>query len=57
MASAISATRRASGPATRPVYGGKIGMRPALGLKPATPHQAAGNRMEPPMSVPRCSGP
>ena len=45
------------GPATRPAYGGLMGTRPRLGLKPTTPHQPAGRRMEPPMSVPMCSGP
>jgi hypothetical protein len=55
-ASAASATLRVIGPATRPGNGGWIGTRPRLGLKPTTPHHAAGSRIEPPMSVPRCSG-
>ena len=37
--------------------GGSIGIRPRLGLSVKMPHQAAGNRSEPPMSVPMCSGP
>ena len=44
-------------PAARPVYGGSIGTRPRLGLSVNTPHQLAGRRSEPPMSVPTCSGP
>ena len=31
-------------------------MRPKLGLSPTRPHQAAGIRTEPPMSVPSPSG-
>jgi hypothetical protein len=54
---AASRTLRVIGPATRPAYGGLIGMRPRLGFRPNTPHHAAGRRTEPPMSVPRCSGP
>ena len=42
---------------TRPAYGGLIGMRPRLGFSVKMPHQAAGSRSEPPMSVPTCSGP
>ena len=34
-----------------------MGMRPRLGLSPKMPHQPAGRRIEPPMSVPMCSGP
>lgn len=34
-----------------------LGTRPRLGFRPTMPHHAAGRRMEPPMSVPRCSGP
>ena len=55
--SAASATVRVIGPATRPAYGGSIGIRPRLGLSVKTPHQPAGRRTEPPMSVPTCSGP
>jgi hypothetical protein len=32
--------------------GGLIGTRPAEGFSPTTPHQPAGSRTEPPMSVP-----
>ena len=55
--SAASATVRVIGPATRPAYGGSIGIRPRLGLRVKMPHQPAGRRTEPPMSVPRWSGP
>jgi len=34
-----------------------MGIRPRVGLNPTNPHQAAGRRTEPPMSVPMCSGP
>ena len=57
MASALSATVRVIGPATRAANGGSIGTRPKLGLRPKMPHQPAGSRTEPPMSVPMCSGP
>ncbi len=57
VSSAVSATVRVSGPMTRPGYGGATGIRPKLGLSPTTPHHPAGNRTEPPMSVPTCSGP
>ncbi len=57
ISSAASITVRVIGPATRPAYGGLIGMRPRLGFRPNTPHQPAGRRIEPPMSVPTCSGP
>ncbi len=57
ISNAASATLRVIGPATRPIYGGSIGTRPRLGLSPNTPHQPAGSRIEPPMSVPMCSGP
>ena len=55
--SAVSVTVRVMGPAQRPMKGGSMGMRPRLGLSVAMPHQAAGRRTEPPMSVPMCSGP
>src|SRR3954464_6526460 len=32
-------------------------MRPRLGFRPTRPHQPAGSRTEPPMSVPTCRGP
>jgi hypothetical protein len=32
-------------------------MRPRLGFKATSPHQQAGSRTEPPISVPRCRGP
>src|SRR5260370_7332811 len=57
ISNAASATLRVIGPATRPIYGGSIGTRPRLGLSPNTPHQPAGTRLDPPMSVPMCSGP
>src|SRR3954452_6336718 len=34
-----------------------MGIRPRLGFSPTRPHQHEGNRTEPPISVPRCSGP
>ena len=37
--------------------GGSIGTRPRLGFSPKMPHQPAGSRIEPPMSVPMWSGP
>jgi len=37
--------------------GGSIGTRPRLGFSPTRPHQPAGSRTEPPISVPRCRGP
>jgi hypothetical protein len=47
---------RASGPMeSRVVESGSMpacGMRPAVGLKPASPHNAAGMRTDPPVSVP-----
>ena len=55
--SAASSTVRVIGPATRPAYGGWIGIRPRLGFNVKMPHQPAGRRTEPPMSVPRWSGP
>jgi len=54
---AASSTVRVIGPAARPMYGGSIGMRPRLGFKVKMPHQPAGSRNEPPISVPMCSGP
>src|ERR1700716_2344038 len=54
---AASSTVRVIGPATRPTYGGSIGIRPKLGFSPTRPHQQAGSRTEPPMSVPMGSGP
>jgi len=57
ISSAASPTVRVIGPATRPAYGGWMGMRPRLGFSAKTPHQPAGRRTEPPMSVPTCSGP
>src|SRR3954447_8028388 len=44
-------------PATRPIWGGSIGTRRSLVLNVKIPHQDAGNRTEPPISVPICSGP
>ena len=57
ISSAASATVRVIGPATLPAYGGSIGIRPRLGFSVKMPHQPAGRRTEPPMSVPTCSGP
>ena len=57
---AASRTERVIGPATatdEKLPNGHCGTRPKLGLKPTTPHQAAGMRIEPPASVPICSGP
>src|ERR1700732_3801957 len=54
---AASSTVRLIGPATRPTYGGSTGTRPRLGFSATRPHQPAGSRTEPPLSVPRCSGP
>ena len=39
------------------VRGGSIGTRPSEGFSVKMPHQLAGRRTEPPMSVPMCSGP
>ena len=50
-------TVRVIGPTTRPRNGGSTGTRPLLGFRVKMPFQAAGKRTEPPMSVPRCSGP
>ncbi|MNI66394.1 hypothetical protein D3C73_1219550 [compost metagenome] len=55
--SALSVMVRVMGPAQRPMKGGSMGMRPRLGFSVAMPHQAAGRRTEPPMSVPMCKGP
>ena len=52
-----SATVRVIGPIARPKYGGSTGTRPRLGFSVKIPFQQAGSRTEPPMSVPRCSGP
>ena len=57
ISSAASATLRVIGPAQRPAYGGSIGIRPRLGFRVKMPHQPAGRRTDPPMSVPTCSGP
>src|SRR4051812_49745641 len=54
---AALSTSRDIGPAALPMYGGSIGIRPRLGLRVKMPHQPAGRRSEPPMSVPICSGP
>ena len=51
---------RAIGPATATAPNapsGHCGTRPKLGFSPTTPHQAAGMRIDPPASVPTCSGP
>ena len=40
ISSAASATLRVIGPATRPAYGGSIGIRPRLGFRVKMPHQA-----------------
>src|SRR3954452_25206538 len=56
--SAQSATVRASGPEWQYVSrlnGGSTGTRPYGGLKPTTPQNEAGSRIEPPMSDPLAS--
>src|SRR4051795_591149 len=56
--SAVSATVRASGPQRQcgsRLNGGSCGTRPYGGLKPTTPLNAAGIRIEPPMSEPLAS--
>src|SRR6476660_3389192 len=56
--SAQSATVRASGPSWQKwsrLYGGSTGTRPYGGLKPTTPLNDAGMRIEPPMSEPLAS--
>ena len=59
--SRASATERASGPyATsvfQPAEDGSRGTAPNVGLKPTTPQNAAGIRIEPPPSPPSASGP
>jgi hypothetical protein len=54
-----SSTERAIGPAWSNVgASGKtpsVGTSPNVGLKPTTPQQAAGMRIEPPLSVPRAA--
>jgi hypothetical protein len=57
IARATSSTVRASGPTTRPGYGGSTGTRPNEPLNPTTPHHAAGSRIDPPMSVPTWTAP
>ena len=56
-----SATVRVSGPTeTRVRHAsalGSRGMAPKVGLKPTTPQNAAGMRMEPPPSPPMLTGP
>ncbi len=57
---AASRTVRVIGPATATgakAPSGHCGTRPKLGFSPTTPHHAAGMRIEPPASVPTCSGP
>src|SRR5450432_989710 len=39
------------------MLGGLVGTTPKVGLKPTTPLNALGTRMEPPPSVPTASGP
>ena len=57
---AQSSTERASGPQWSKVY--ELGMtplrltRPKVGLKPTTPHNEAGARIEPPVSEPSAIG-
>ena len=57
---AASATVRESGPKwemeSKTVGRMSMGIRPRLGLRPTRPHQAAGMRTEPPMSVPSARG-
>ena len=50
-----SSARRRRRDANAP--GGHCGTRPKLGFSPTRPHHAAGMRIEPPASVPTCSGP
>ena len=60
MASAASATVRVSGPWWAMVPSGdagKAGTRARVGFSPKQPVKAAGMRMEPPPSVPRCKAP
>src|SRR5438093_6784437 len=59
---AASRTVRASGPGTEkeespPPVWPRLLIRPRVGLRPTTPQNAAGTRMDPPPSVPTCSGP
>src|SRR5699024_5873392 len=54
---AASAALRHSGPAHRPRYGASSGTRPALGFSVDNPSQVPGKRIEPPISLPTCSGP
>jgi hypothetical protein len=57
---AASSTERASGPGVSSVLlSGRtpyVLMRPAVTLRPTMPHQAAGMRTEPPVSVPIATG-
>ncbi len=56
--SAQSDTVRASGPSWQKwsrLYGGSTGTRPYGGLKPTTPLNVAGMRIDPPMSEPVAS--
>ncbi len=58
--SAASRTDRVIGPATdtpTKALVGHSGTRPKVGFSPTRPHHAAGMRIEPPASVPICSGP
>src|SRR4051794_13534186 len=57
MSKAEAAAARGIGPATPPRDGGSNGTRPAPGLSVNSPSHVPGSRMEPPMSVPTCSGP
>src|SRR3954468_24854169 len=57
MRRAESRTVRVIGPVARPRYGGYTGTRPRLGLSAKMPQCVAGKRTEPPISVPRSSGP
>ncbi len=57
---AASRTVRVIGPRTETpgkALAGHIGTRPSVGFRPTRPHHAAGMRIEPPASVPICSGP
>src|ERR1700733_4648400 len=58
--SAASRTVRVIGPAQDTpgnTLAGHSGTRPKVGFSPTTPDHAAGMRIEPPASVPICSGP
>src|SRR5215472_9798980 len=58
--SAASRTARVIGPRQETpgnALAGQIGTRPSVGFSPTSPHHAAGMRIDPPASVPMCSGP